>query len=64
MNQIRLTDIAQRENLSVTYLSHFIKDILSQTFQEYLNQRRFMRARELVTSKKLKLNPNNLFPLI
>ena len=50
-----LSDIARREKISMTYLSHFFKDNLNQTFQEYLSNLRFTRARELVASGKMKL---------
>lgn len=55
MNKILLADIARRENLSMTYLSHFIKDNLNQTFQEYLTNIRFSHAREMITEKRMKL---------
>ena len=53
--KILLSDIARREKLSMTYLSHFFKDNLNQTFQEYLSNLRFSRARELISSGKMKL---------
>jgi AraC-like DNA-binding protein len=55
MNKILLTDIAGRENLSMTYLSHFFKDNLNQTFQEYLMNLRFSHARDMVMENRLKL---------
>lgn len=55
MHKITLSDISERENLSVSYLSHFIKDNLNQSFQEYLNNRRFNRAKELLLIKNTKL---------
>lgn len=55
MNKILLTDIAKRENLSMTYLSHFFKDNLNQTFQEYLMNLRFSHARDMVMENRLKL---------
>jgi len=45
-DKVLLSEIAKRENLSMTYLSHFIKDNLNQTFQEYLNNIRFSHARD------------------
>jgi AraC-like DNA-binding protein len=54
MDKILLSDIARRENFSMAYLSHFIKDNLNQTFQEYLSNVRFSHARELVAEKKMK----------
>ncbi len=55
MNKILLSDIARMENLSVAYLSHFIKDNLNQTFQEYLTNLRCSRARKIVTETNMKL---------
>jgi AraC-like DNA-binding protein len=54
MNKVLLTEIARRENLSMAYLSHFIKDNLNQTFQEYLSNLRFSHARELVADNHMK----------
>ncbi len=55
MNKILLSEIAKKENLSLTYLSHFIKNNLNQTFQEYLTNTRFSHARELILDKRIKL---------
>lgn len=41
---ITLAEIAAREDLTVTYLSHFFKDHLDQSFQSYLNALRFEHA--------------------
>ena len=43
-----LGDIAQRERLSMTYLSHLFKDILNKTFQEYISEKRFDYACNLL----------------
>lgn len=48
MHNLRLTDIAAAEGLSLSYLSHFVKDNLNQTFQEYVATVRFNRARQLL----------------
>ena len=55
MNKILLSDIAQKENLSPYYLSHFFKENLDRSFQEYLAHIRFSHAKNLVayTDKKL-----------
>ncbi len=55
MNKLLLTDIAKRENISPYYLSHFIKENLGRSFQEYLNEIRFSHAKNLVayTDKRL-----------
>ena len=36
MHKIRLSDFAEAENCSLHYLSHFVKDALNQSFQEYV----------------------------
>lgn len=46
--KLLLREIAQREHLSLTYLSHFFKDMLGLSFQEYLRERRFEHACHLV----------------
>lgn len=46
--KLLLSEIAQRENLSLCYLSHFFKNTLGMTFQEYLNHRRFEYACNLL----------------
>lgn len=48
--KLLLNEIAGREKLSLTYLSHFFKDALGMTFQEYLNQKRFEYACHLLTA--------------
>ena len=55
MNKLLLSDIAERESISSYYLSHFFKENLDRSFQEYLNYIRFNHAKNLVayTDKKL-----------
>lgn len=50
-----LDEIAKRENLSLTYLSHFFKDALGEAFQEYLNQKRFEYACHLLATTDRKI---------
>lgn len=54
-HKLLLSDIAKRENLTLTYLSHFFKDNMSMTFQEYLNMKRFEYSCTLLqkTNKKV-----------
>ena len=54
-NKIRLTDFAERENCSVSYLSRFIKKTLNQTFQEYVTAVRFHCACQLIAAGKKKM---------
>jgi len=46
--KLLLGEIAEKENLSLTYLSHFIKDTLGMSFQEYLKNIRFNHAIYLI----------------
>ena len=48
--KLLLGEIAQRENLSLSYLSHLFKDTLGLSFQEYLNHKRFEYACRLLFS--------------
>lgn len=54
-NKLLLSEIAKQENLSLTYLSHLFKDSLNITFQEYLNQIRFEKAKRLIEQTDMKL---------
>ena len=42
--KLLLGEIAEREKLSLSYLSHFFKDTMGVTFQDYLNSTRFEYA--------------------
>jgi len=46
--KLLLQEIADIEELSLTYLSHFVKDMLGITFQDYLNQVRLDNAVHLI----------------
>lgn len=48
MHKIRLADFAEAENCSVSYLSHFIKNTMNQTFQDYVSSVRFSHACKLI----------------
>lgn len=50
MHKIRLSDFAEMEGCSVSYLSHFVKDALNQSFQDYVNTVRFNCACKLIAS--------------
>lgn len=50
MHKIRLSDFARQEGLSVSYMSHFVKDTMNQTFQDYVNSVRFNCARKLIAA--------------
>ena len=55
MHKIRLTDFAQMENCSVSYLSRFIKNTLNQNFQDYVTSVRFNCACKLIATGEKKL---------
>ena len=46
--KITLTQLAELEDMTTTYLSHFIHDNLHMTFQEYVSSVRFERALKLL----------------
>lgn len=50
MHKVLLSDFARQEGLSMSYLSHFVKDSLNRTFQEYVNFVRFNRACQLIAA--------------
>lgn len=54
-SKLFLSTIAEREELSLTYLSHFFKDNLNTTFQNYLNQVRLNKAKQLILQTNMKL---------
>ena len=54
-HNISLAELAQRENLDMTYLSHFIKNKLGVTFREYVNRLRLERAVDLVATTRMRM---------
>ena len=50
MHKIRLSDFAEMEQCSMSYLSHFVKEATNMTFQEYVNSVRFNCARKLIAA--------------
>ena len=54
-HKIRLADFAEQEGCSVSYLSHFIKKTMNQTFQDYVNSVRFGYACKLIAEGKLSM---------
>ena len=51
--KITLEELAGKEQVSVTYLSHFIRENLDMTFQEYISSVRFERALKLLRSSSM-----------
>lgn len=50
MHKIKLADFAQQEGRTVSYMSHFVRASMNQTFQEYVNSVRFNCARKLIVT--------------
>lgn len=50
MHKIRLADFARQEGRSLSHMSHFVRQTMNQTFQEYVNSVRFNCARNLIES--------------
>lgn len=55
MDKISLEDIAKSENLSVSYLSHFIKTNFNQSFQDYIAKLRLNQATCLIHDNNKRL---------
>ncbi len=55
MHKIRLSDFAELEGCSMSHLSHFIKDALNQTFQEYVSTVRFNCACRMIAEGNTKM---------
>lgn len=53
--KLTLGELAERENLSLSYLSHAFKDAMGISFQEYLKQKRFENASRLLLSSEMTL---------
>ena len=55
MHKIRLSDFARKEDRSMGYLSHMIRDTLNQSFQEYVTLVRLNAACQMIHEDKGKL---------
>lgn len=53
--KIRLSDLAEMENITETHLSHFFTDNFHMTFQEYITKLRCEKARTLLLTTELSL---------
>ena len=53
--KIRLADFAEAEGCSLSYLSHFIRNTMNQTFQDYVNSVRFRHACKLIAEGELSM---------
>lgn len=56
MHKVNLGDFAKKEDVSLCYLSHFVKNSLNQTFQDYVNSVRFNHALSLIREDNRKLS--------
>ena len=54
-HKINLSDFANAEGLTLSYLSHFVKNVLSVPFQDYVNFLRFNYARKLLTTGNMRI---------
>jgi len=54
-HNISLAELSRKENLDMSYLSHFIKNKLGITFREYVNRLRLERAADLVANTKMRM---------
>lgn len=55
-DKLLLTEIAEKEKLSVAYLSHFFKDTMGMTFQQYVNFLRFEKARKMIENTTVSIS--------
>lgn len=55
MHKIKLADFAKQENRSASYISHFVRETLNQSFQEYVNTVRFYAACKHMSAGRLSL---------
>lgn len=55
-DKLLLTEIAEQEKLSVAYLSHFFKDTMGMTFQQYVNFLRFEKARKMIENTTVSIS--------
>lgn len=53
--KLLLSEIAAREGITLTHLSHFFKETLNMTFQNYLSERRFSHAVTLLETTDLSM---------
>lgn len=55
MHKIRLADFAREEGCTVSFLSHFVRDCLNQTFQDYVTSVRFNSACQQIAAGNTKM---------
>lgn len=55
MHKITLSEFAEREGFSMSYLSHFVKETMNQSFQEYVTSVRVNAASKLMSTTNQRL---------
>lgn len=55
MHKVNLSDFARQEGLSLGYLSHFAREVLGRSFQDYVNTVRFYAACKLIASGQYRM---------
>lgn len=55
MHKIRLADFAEREDCTLSFMSHYVRKYMNQTFQEYVNTVRFNAACRLIDDGNKKM---------
>ncbi len=55
-HKVRLYDFAEKEGVTLCYMSHFIQASLGQSFQDYLNTVRFNHACSLIAKGNLRMS--------
>lgn len=55
MHKLKLADLAELEGCSLSYLSHFIRQTVSMTFQDYVSTVRFNSACKLIADTDMRL---------
>lgn len=55
MHRLSLADFAEAEGRSLSYISRFVKSVLNQSFQSYVNTVRFYAACRLIEENKLSM---------
>lgn len=53
--RITLAELAKSEGITLTYLSHFIRNNLNMTFQDYVNNVRFEKALKLIANSNMRM---------
>ncbi len=55
-HKVRLYEFAEKEGVTLCYMSHFIQATLGQSFQDYLNTVRFNHACSLIAKRNMRMS--------